>query len=106
MLTLNFQQLGAWITNNWRAHKLVPTAGKSRKKSRLEIIWEERRDEVLEEVKVIVGKSDPTDKDNFQQRTAAAKAVYDRLSEGEKGRIRKLVETRKKRVNPPEKQRK
>jgi hypothetical protein len=99
-LIIIFQQLGAWITNNWRPKKSVPTVGRSRKQSRIDVVWDQRREEVLEEIKTTVGKSVPTDREIFMRRTAAAKAVYERLSEGEKKRIQTFIQRGEKYVNP------
>jgi hypothetical protein len=76
----------------------------------VDIVWYERRDEVVEEVKILLGaeKGVPADdivpaaQDIFTHRTTAAKIVYERLSLDEKGKIQKQVERSGKEENPPE----
>jgi len=104
------QEVCAWIRNNWRSKNTVHTEISSRKKSKLDIVWRDKQNEVLEEVKLLHaeagGEGDPTHQDKFRFRTPAAKKVFTRMSEDEKRIIEREVEKLGQEVNPPEIQQK
>lgn len=104
------QEVCAWIRNNWRSHKTVHTAPLARKKNRLDIVWRERKDEVLKEVNRLHtqagGEGEPSHGDKFKLRNTAARNVHAGMNEDEKAAIMKEVERSGEEANPPEIQRK
>jgi NAD(P)H-dependent FMN reductase len=59
----------------------------------IDVVCRDRKDEVSDELKRIlhVEDLDPADPQVFQQRTRAAKQVFEQMNEQEKEEIRKLV---------------
>jgi hypothetical protein len=105
---LRLQALGAWLANNWRPKGRAKANKTQRRVTRLDIMWRDRRDAVDLEMKEILGVDilDPSAPEYFQQRNAAARQAYDRLSEQEKLEISKLKEKYKLEANVPEIQQK
>lgn len=79
----------------------------TRKRSRVDVVWRTRKEEVLQEIKSIIGANrdgdgDPTPGEEFRHRTTAAKNVYDRLSAEDKADVEKQLEKVEIEPNPPE----
>jgi len=71
----------------------------------VDIVWNERGEEVLAEIREILGMPDPTPQDIFTVRTRAASRVYRRLTQDEKAVIKKKADGAEKHQNPPHIQR-
>jgi hypothetical protein len=67
----------------------------------VEVVWNGRQDEVLDEIRAILEKPDPTPREIFDLRTRAASRVYRRLSEHERAAIKRQVDSAEKPKNPP-----
>jgi hypothetical protein len=65
------------------------------------MLWNQRQEEVLEEIELILEKQDPTPQEIFTVRTRAASRVYRRLSADEQAAITRMVETPEKYPKPP-----
>lgn len=80
----------------------------------MDIVWRERRDEVISEIRVLLaaenrgpaGDGDLLAQDIFTHRTTAARNVYQKLSADDKATIAKQVEDSGKDLNPPDIQQK
>jgi chorismate mutase len=79
----------------------VNIAASTRKASYVDIVWNEREEAVLEEIRAILEKPDPTPKEIFLLRTRAASRVYRRLTRDEKAVITRKADTAEKNKNPP-----
>jgi hypothetical protein len=73
----------------------------------LNVIWQTHKLAVEEELKAILGVDslETNTPGYFEQRTAAAKRVMDKMSEQERTGILALVDERREQGNPPEVQR-
>jgi hypothetical protein len=101
------QELAAWVRNNWRPHSTTSHTKSALKVNAINVIWQTQKPAVEEELKAILGVEslDTNTPGYFEQRTAAAKRVLDRMSEQERTGILALVEERREQGNPPEVQR-
>ena len=73
----------------------------------IDVVWQEKREAVLDAMKEILGVSevDPGSPGYFRQRVSAAKQVLDRMTERERAHVDALVEKRKTEGNNPDVQR-
>jgi hypothetical protein len=104
---LLLQALGKWIANNWRPHVTVKASKSQARVTKIDAVWRTQRAAVDAELKIMLGvdELDSSTQAYFQQRTAAAKRVYDRMDEAEKAKIEEAVEKLKTEGNKPEVQR-
>jgi hypothetical protein len=67
----------------------------------IDVLWRDRKDDVLNEIKRMLGVADfeKGDPRIFMQRTAAAKRLYQEMNEAEKHEIDTLVEKYKEEGN-------
>ena len=80
---------------------MVKAAAAGRRKSRVDIVWCDRQAEVLAEVRRMIHSDnphvealvEPSSMEVFQRRTAAAKAVYARLTGEEQADIARQIGT-------------
>jgi hypothetical protein len=102
------QELGMWLTNNWRPYVTVKASKSGRRYTKIDAVWGTEKEAVEMELKTILGvdQLDPSSQEYFQQRTAAAKNVYDRMDEHGKQKIDNEVERGKTEANKPEVQQK
>jgi len=91
------QTLSIWIRNNWRSYHNSKRLGRNeRKKSRVDVVWMNMKEKVIEEINVMVredgGEGDATAEEIFKYRTTAAKRVFEGLSVDDKSVIMKNIE--------------
>lgn len=98
----HIQAVCVWIRNNWRPHNTVNRASSTRKSSYVDIVWNERQEDVLNEIKTILQRPEPTQQEIFLTRTKAASRVYRRLTPDEQASIERRLETAERNPNPPE----
>jgi hypothetical protein len=86
----------------------VKASKDKRRWTRIDEVCRTKRTAVLEELCEIIGveQGDVSAQDYFEQRTAAAKRIYDRMNEAEKKEIDDGVIKQKEAPNEPEIQRK
>jgi hypothetical protein len=70
--------------------------------SRLDVVWQTCRDEVLSEVQKILDEGGLPQSQAFQCRTSAAKRVFDHMDEERKQEILQKVQEYKTKGNDPE----
>lgn len=100
-----------WLANNWRPHKSTYTGPTSRKKSCVDMMWQQMAD--VAEAKVISlfemehgANAVPTPAQHFALRSKAGKAAYLELTPDQKSRIDRQVQESGKETNPPDVQKK
>jgi hypothetical protein len=102
------QNLGRWVSNNWRPFATLK-ASKSlvRRISRIEVVWRRQREEVECEVQKMIHEKglESTPQECFQYRTSAAKRVYHRMDEEKKQEIMQVIQEYRTKGNEPEIQR-
>jgi hypothetical protein len=103
-----FQGLGNWLANNWRPYATVKGSKSGRRYTKIDAVCRTRKAAVEEELKKILGvdQLDPSSQGYFEQRTAAAKNVYDQMDESEKKNIDDEVKKQKTQANDLEIQQK
>lgn len=101
MIILTYQVLAKWVANNWRPYSTEKAAKGIMRTTYIDVLWRERKDDVMNELKRMLGVTDfdKGDQRVFMQRTAAAKRVYEQMNEQEKQEINKLVELYKEEGN-------
>src|SRR5271155_3084662 len=104
-------ELCQWLANNWCPHKSTYKGPTSRKKSCVDMMWQQMPD--VAEAKVVSlfeiehgANAVSTAAEHFALRSKAGKVAYLELSPDQKVRIDRLVEESGRDSNPPEVQRK
>lgn len=99
-----------WIRNNWRPTNRIETNRSKKKKSRIQIVWRERRDEVEAEMETLYEREGGTaamdNRTKLRLRPTAARNVYLGLDDEEKADIDRAIAKIAAEGNPPDIQRK
>jgi hypothetical protein len=106
------QDLGEWIKNNWRAERIIRSAGTGRKKSAVDIVCDTMDGQVRAELqRMWDGQQNAEDAPGpmpsvftFTKRTTAAKKVLAELGDNEKAAIKTILSTKQPELAPDIKQ--
>ena len=106
------QELICWIRNNWRLKHRAGAELSRKKKSRIQIVWRDRKEEVLVEMQNLHNEEGSAAAAVMDNRTklrlwpTAAQNVYRRLDDEEKAEIDRAIAKIAAEGNPPDIQQK